>query len=538
MMKLTVAFLATLAAVDASKVHHRHARRQYGYGPGPEVPAANSTVATTTTAPSSTLPASSPVALTSSGLSSTDVSPEKPTTTPGNVPTYGEGKPSSSVPGVSFPGTGTAPGTGSPSEVATPLPTTSLSPVGGANSTSTSSFPTFHITGTDGTFPTAVPSGIIPTGTGTAGENSVTVTITSYQVFTSTKCAQGGSSCAESAKTTTLVTSAVPIGTTVCGEKEASSIMSSVSNLHSAPATATATDTSVGAVGSPVPSTIVEDHTKTLTATVGTGENAHPTTYTITEKVTRTVYVTAGPSPSRAGEAPKPEPTTTLTTDITSTIGITKTITEGLPTGGNAYPTGPKPSGVPVTPEGSQAPGEGEGECAPPVTVTVTAKETVTVTEGSSTGTAVPDDVPSHETSTGASGPSGKPTGVPHPSKPVPSEKPTGMPTGAPYPTGNGTAPVIPGSTGFLTSTKPSKPQPTGELPGYGSAPAASSSAVAPTGATSTDGLPSFVLPTPTPAGEPAKETSVAPEAPTPVESGAYGPGYGYGKKRSFLGLF
>lgn len=534
MMKLTVAFLATLAAADASKVHHRHARRQYGYGPAPGVPVANSTVATTTTGASSTLPASSPVA-----LSSTDVSPEKPTT-PAEVPTYGEGKPSPSVPGVSFPGTGTMPGTAgtaSPSEVATPLPTTSLSPVGGANSTSsTSSFPTFHLTGTDGTFPTAVPTGVMPSGTGPASENSVTVTITSYQVFTSTVCPEGVSNCAGSAKTTKLITSAVPIGTTVCGEKEASSIMSSVSNLHSAPATATATAT--GAVGTPVPSTVVEDHTKTLTATVGTGENAHLTTYTITDKVTKTVYVTAGPSPSEAGEAPKSEPTTTLTTDITSTIGVTLTVTEGLPTGGNAYPTGPKPSGVPVTPEGSQAPGGGEGECAPPVTVTVTAKETVTVTEGSSTGTAVPDDVPSHETSTGASGPSDKPTGVPHPSKPTTPEKPTGMPTGAPYPTGNGTAPVVPGSTGFVTSTKPSKPEPTGELPGYGSAPAPSSSAVAPTGATSSDGLPSFEFPTPTPAGEPATETSVAPEAPTPVESGAYGPGYGYGKKRSLFGLF
>jgi hypothetical protein len=136
--------------------------------------------------------------------------------------------------------------------------------------------------------------------------------------------------------------------------------------------------------------------------------------------------------------------------------------------------------------------------------------EETTVSPEKPTDTAVPE----HPTETGLPGLPAHPTG------------------GAPYPTLNGTAPHVPGSTGFLTATRPSGAVPSG---------------TAPAGADPTEGLPTFVLPSAVPADEtavplpsaPAGETSVSPEAPPPAETSAYGPGYGYGsKKRSFFGLF
>jgi hypothetical protein len=132
-----------------------------------------------------------------------------------------------------------------------------------------------------------------------------------------------------------------------------------------------------------------------------------------------------------------------------------------------------------------------------------------------------------------------------------------GMPSGgAPYPTMNGTAPFVPGSSGFLTATKPaaSGAVPTGGMPGmsYGAPAPSGSSVVAVPSGTATGTLPPFVLPSATPAGESPSAgastttsaagesaTSVSPESPSALPSGSYGGGYGYGsKKRSFFGIF
>jgi hypothetical protein len=124
----------------------------------------------------------------------------------------------------------------------------------------------------------------------------------------------------------------------------------------------------------------------------------------------------------------------------------------------------------------------------------------------------------------------------------------TGMPGGsAPYPVNNGSAPLFPGSSGFLTHTRPSEPAPSGGAPGYGPAPVPSGTGVVvPSGTAPAGSLPPFVLPSATPAGEtpvvpvptPVGEsttTSVSPELP----SSTYGGGYGYGsKKRGLFGLF
>jgi hypothetical protein len=270
-------------------------------------------------------------------------------------------------------------------EVATSLPeTTTLAPVGGDNST-TATFPTFVLTGTDGSFPTGVPSGIYPSGTG--AEELVTLTISSTQIFTVTACPSSVSDCP--AKSTSLVTEVVAVGTTVCPSSVASSIVES--GLPSS-ATATKTDaaTSVEAVETGVPSEVVEESTTVMTQTIGTGANAHETAITITNKVTKTIYVTGdaavpvttAASPEQTAPAGgEGEPTTYLTTDVTSTIAKTLTVTEGgAPTGTAGSPPTGEHTGVPVNPEDTPAvPTGAEGECAPPVTVTVTAQETVTV---------------------------------------------------------------------------------------------------------------------------------------------------------------
>jgi hypothetical protein len=159
-----------------------------------------------------------------------------------------------------------------------------------------------------------------------------------------------------------------------------------------------------------------------------------------------------------------------------------------------------------------------------------------TAGQESSTGTAIPatpEDVPSEDNSSIS------------PELPSNTGVPTGVPTGAaPYPVNNGSAPLFPGSSGFLTQTRPTGPAPTGGAPGYGEVPVPSGTGAAPSGPAPTDGLPTFVLPSATPAeGTPVETpvaeqpttTSVSPELPT----SAYGGGYGYGsKKRSFFGLF
>lgn len=521
MMKLTVAFLGALAVADAASPRgHRHVRRQYGYGNGPTP--GNST---TTLPPAGTTDVSPELPTSSSSVTLPGVTFPGSGTAPGTAPAteVNTDKPTT-LPGVTYPGSGTAPAA---TDVATPLPeTTSLSPVGG---NTTSAFPTFVLTGTEGSFPTAVPSGMYPTGTG--AEDLVTLTISSTQIFTVTACPSSVTNCP--AKSTSLVTSVVAVGTTVCPESEASSIVES-----GLPSSATATKTgasSVEAVATPVPSEVVEDKTEVLTQTIGTGENAHETKITITSKVTKTIYVTGDASvpvttsvsPEQTGGAD--EPTTYVTSDVTSTVAKTLTITEGAPSG-TGSPSNGSPSGVPVNPEDTPVnPSGGAEECAPPVTVTVTAQETVTVTAGDSTPTgtdtpANPGEVPSEDTTT---------ISPEQPTNTAIPQHPTG---GAPYPTLNGTAPHFPGSSGFLTATKPSGAIPTGGAPGYG-APAPSGSGAVPSGEAPTETLPSFVLPSATPAGE--TTTSVSPDAPPPAETSAYGDGYGYGsKKRAFFGLF
>jgi hypothetical protein len=143
-----------------------------------------------------------------------------------------------------------------------------------------------------------------------------------------------------------------------------------------------------------------------VTQTIGTGANAHETQITITNQITKTIYVTGSASvpiasavsPVSPGETPNVpvngegstdanESTTMMTTDVTSTVAKTLTITEGgpsaTPTGSNGTPSygspsNGTPSDVPAKPEGS-APAGGECASVAPVTVTVTAQETVTV---------------------------------------------------------------------------------------------------------------------------------------------------------------
>ena len=373
MMKLTVAFLGALAVADAANARgHRHVRRQYGYGNGP-VTTPVFTAPANSTANTATVPPAAPTTSTPVAVGTTDVSPE--------LPSSSSSSSTVEVPGVSFPGTGTAPGTApTATDVATPLPETTLSPVDGNNQT-TSGFPTFVPTGVDGNFPTGVPSGVFPTGTGSGSEDVVTLTISSTQIFTVTQCPSSVTDCP--ARSTSLVTTVVPVGTTVCGKEEASSIIES--GLPStASATPTGAVTDVDAVATPIPSEVVEDQTTVMTQTIGTGENAHETQITITNKVTKTVYVTGvdtAVTPEKTPVAGEGEPTTYVTTDVTSTVGMTLTITEGAPTGTGSPSTG-TPSDIPADSEDTPVKpsgGAGEGECAPPVTVTVTAQETVTV---------------------------------------------------------------------------------------------------------------------------------------------------------------
>ena len=382
MMKLTVAFLGALAVADASNARgHRHVRRQYGYGNGPE------------TEPVYTAPANSTATLPPVVVSSTPVAVEPPVGTTEVSPELPAGSSTDEVPGVTFSATGTAPagtapagtapgvsypvGSGTAPAVPAVPAETSLSPVGGDNATST--FPSFVLTGSEGSFPTGVPSGVYPTGTGV--EDLVTLTISSTQIFTVTACPSSVVDCP--AKSTSLVTSVIAVGTTVCPESEASSIVES-----GLPSSASAYPTGGDAVATPVPSVVVEDSTTVMTQTIGTGANAHETAITITNKVTKTVYVTGEASlPVESAVSPEQTPvagedTTIVTSDITSTVAKTLTITEGAPTG-TGSPSSDTPaseSGVPVNPEDVPADSTGgAGECAPPVTVTVTAQETVTV---------------------------------------------------------------------------------------------------------------------------------------------------------------
>jgi hypothetical protein len=141
-----------------------------------------------------------------------------------------------------------------------------------------------------------------------------------------------------------------------------------------------------------------------MTQTIGTGANAHETQITITNQITKTIYVTGSASVPVASSvspvSPEQTPavpvngegstdandsTTLVTSDVTSTVAKTLTITEGgpsaTPTGSNGSPSNGTPSDVPANPEGS-APAGGECASVAPVTVTVTAQETVTVVSG------------------------------------------------------------------------------------------------------------------------------------------------------------
>jgi hypothetical protein len=191
-----------------------------------------------------------------------------------------------------------------------------------------------------------------------------TSTIYSTQIFTVTACPSTVSDCP--ARSTSTVTSVVPVGTTVCPKVTP---------------TPSAGETEV--VETPV-SEITHTITETLTYTVGTGQNAHPTTTEITSVTTETVYATMTITKgTQASATPAGYPvgggeeeitgTTTSTTTSTTTKYITvfPSPSAGANEGGQYTPGVPAPTGP--------AGGEGQGECLPPVTVTVTSQETVTV---------------------------------------------------------------------------------------------------------------------------------------------------------------
>jgi hypothetical protein len=268
------------------------------------------------------------------------------------------------------------------------------------------------------------------------------------------------------------------------------------------------TPADVEVIETPV-SEITHTITETLTYTVGTGENAHPTTTEITSTSTETIYKTMTitkdhASPTGAYEAGEEiTGTTTLLTTSTTTKYITvhPTPSKGaveseVPS--DSYPTGP-----------AAPPSNEEGECKPqpPVTVTVTNQETVTVTVGQETPIATPASSAAVVTE----------APVPSSSAAVESEIP--VPTSyvtvpvIPYPAGNGTGAYPTAPTGFVTATKPYS---TGEVPVASSSLPADSE------------LPSFTLPAEgndvSSTAYPIPESSAA--VPTAVPSDSYGPGY------------
>lgn len=562
MMKLTVAFLAALAAADAAEARtHRQARRQYGdgygygggnsgYGGGGYGGAVSSPAAVSSAKPVETPSPSSkvevpyiqssaeafktsqpagaassypsvPEAATSSSIlvpAQTPVaSPSKPAG--GN---YGEGYPA--VPAVSS--SAAVPVVSSSAKV----PEAATSSVGyGAGYPAASSSVKVPAGGVSSGVPSGVvpssgvPSGVYPSGGAGVPVSSKVPSPSSvgkpsggngYPAYpTGTAPAPAKSTPVEMTTKTIystqivpassgLVTKTVPVGTTVCPKEEATKTPS-----PSAPAS------SAGVVTSQYPvSEITKKVTETLVYTVGVGSTAHPVTTEVVSTATSTIYstvvITIGKSTPAPGQqtaypegSPVPEgPTTTIKSTSTTTKYITV-----KPTPSGKVPVGE--TGTPGTPGapagGAGKPSGGAGECAPPVTVTVTAKETVTVTKGQEKPTP------------GAEKPgSGYPTTPQESGKPSKPAGGAGKPTPSPlYPIGNnGTYPA--GPTGFKTSTKPAVPVGTGV---YGSD--------VPSKPSSTASLPNFSFASEVPVKTPSQETG----APKPTPSAAYPPAGGEG---------
>jgi len=469
MMKLTVAFLATLAAADAAQSHgRRHVRRQYG--------------------------AELPYSLPGTGV------PAVPSSTPTPAPS----SPAAAVPSSSglpyFPGEGTAPAIPA-SSVAEPASSGSSLPyIPGSSGTAPAGYPVIPASSVaepleSSAYGTGFPTTAAPaTPTGYNGTELVTSTVYSTMTLTVTACPAYGDCPAESTK---VVTSVVPVGVTSYPKPTPADEYETI-------------ETSV--------SEVTHTITQTLTYTVGTGENAHPVTTEISSTSTETIYQTVTitkqheASPTDVyGEDEEITGTTTLTTTSTTTHYITVHPTPSAGSEGE-YPAGEYPAGGPQKEEN-----EGDCQALPPVTVTVTAQETVTVTAGQeypASSAAQNNEVPSSSAPILTAE-------YPASSAAVPSEKPTTVipvtVSVVPYPIGNGTEPNVPGSTGFVTYTKPGAP--------YGTAPA-----VVPSSSLPADSqLPSFTLPAsvdkvPSSVAYPTQESSAA--VPTAAPSDSYGPGY------------
>ncbi|KAL6703215.1 hypothetical protein ACN47E_010077 [Coniothyrium glycines] len=562
MMKLTVAFLAALAAADAAEARsNRLARRNYdtGYGGGYDTSPAVSSAAhespvpyvqssaevfeTSKTPADAVYPSATPTPAAGGdygagyGAAPPAGGEGSKTPLPAQSSAYGDGF-SSSIPteivkptpsaGVYPPAGGES---GKPSGVYPPAggegkPSGAAPPAGGAGKPSGAAPPAGGA-GKPSGYPAvpAVPEAVsstpyatgypaYPTGTGSSPASStplsdyVTKTIYSTQIFTKTACPSTVTDCP--AKSTALVTSVVAVGTTVCPESEYPE----------------ATPVKVSTSAYPV-SEVTNVVTETLVYTVGVGSSAHPVTTEVVSTSTSTIYQTvvvtlSKPTPTPAGgegypvypEGEKPTGTSTIKSTTTSTKYIT---------------VKPTPSNVPVGTEGTPVAGE---DCPAPVTVTVTSRETVTVTKGSEKPTGA-SGYPTDETPAGEKPTGDKPTGdSAKPSKPAgsypeyPASSAPAVPTGK-YPVGNnGTAPYPAGPTGFKTSTKPAYPTGTGYVP---------------TKPSETSSLPYFSLASelayPTePAKTPSDETKVPySSAPPAAESsavyppagGEYGSGYG-----------
>jgi hypothetical protein len=391
------------------------------------------------------------------------------------------------------------------------------------------------------------------------GSELVPSVIYTTQIFTSTGCAQTVTDCP--ASSTILVTSTIPLTTTVCPKSELptptpEATTSAAPNAPSVPGNGYGTGDKTSAVVEAVSTPVTEKvhvSTETLVYTIGTGSSAHAVTTevatTSTETIYKTIYITKSyetASPSKEGVESEAAPTggkdeattyTTLESTSTTTQFITVHPSASAPAAnvpGNGYGTG---EDVPVEGAGSVVPpgggAGGAGECAPATTVTVTEQETVTVTAGQSTPTA---EVPAEEENVSSAY-------VPAESTPASDSAPVPTDVPAPYPVGNGTLPSGTGaSSGFLTQTRPVGGSPSVPSGGFSyPAPSGTGVPVAPTSE-----LPTFVLPTESsaavestaaPVGEESSAVVATPAPSAPAVD--YGNGYQTGGNyKRFFGLF
>lgn len=405
MMKLTVTFLAALAAADAAEARsHRQARRQYGERPANSKPAVYSSVPSVPYNPTTAevFATSVPVAVTY---------PPKGEPTPAASSAYGSGFSegpyhSDKVPSesVAYPPVGDK-----PSHVAYP-PTGESTKVPEGVAYPTGSYGDKPVKDTS-----SVPAGVYPP--------------TGYPAYPTGTGSYGSATPLSDYVTKTIYNSGTPVGTTICKESETPTVEYETSKI-------------------PI--------THTLIYTVGTGSTAHAVTTEVTSTSTKTLTKTVVITQHK----PKPTPETPYKDSYpsggeeygTKTIKSTTTSTKYITV--HATPSNKVPSKEQTYPTG---PAKGD-ECAAPVTVTVTAKQTVTVTKGSHK--------PSHTPSSDKPQPPSNeyPPAKPSPSKPVGEEYPPYQPTkpsatpSAKYPVGNGTHPYPAGPTGFKTSAKPYYP--------------------------------------------------------------------------------